>query len=95
MYQVLAKRPDASSTAWRGGYPQSYLVIDAIESLNSSIREAIKKRKIFPSDDLARKMVYLTIKDASMKWMIPIQNWRQEMSRFIIEFEERIEKLID
>ena len=62
---------------------------NAIESLNSVIRKAIKKRKIFPSDDSAKKMVYLAIKDASKKWTMPIQNWRQAMSRFIIEFEER------
>merc|ERR1711935_862910 len=59
------------------------------------IRKAIKKRKIFPSDDSARKMVYLAIKDASKKWSMPIQNWRQAMSRFIIEFEERLEKHIN
>ncbi|WP_334050019.1 IS256 family transposase [Alteromonas gracilis] len=68
---------------------------NAIESLNSVIRKAIKKRKIFPSDDSARKMVYLAIKDASKKWSMPIQNWRQAMSRFIIEFEERLEKHIN
>tara|TARA_R110001606_G_scaffold356294_1_gene507539 strand:+ start:151 stop:1368 length:1218 start_codon:yes stop_codon:yes gene_type:complete len=65
---------------------------NAIESLNSVIRRAIKKRKVFPSDDSARKMVYLAIKEASKKWTMPIQNWRQAMSRFIIEFEERLEK---
>ena len=68
---------------------------NAIESLNSVIRKAIKKRKIFPSDDSARKMVYLAIKDASKKWTMPIQNWRQAMSRFIIEFEERLENHIN
>jgi transposase-like protein len=68
---------------------------NAIESLNSVIRKAIKKRKIFPSDDSARKMVYLAVKDASKKWTMPIQNWRQAMSRFIIEFEERLEKHIN
>lgn len=68
---------------------------NAIESLNSVIRKAIKKRKIFPSDDSAKKMVYLAIKDASKKWSMPIQNWRQAMSRFIIEFEDRLEKHIN
>lgn len=68
---------------------------NAIESLNSVIRKAIKKRKIFPSDDSARKMIYLAIKDASNKWTMPIQHWRQAMSRFMIEFEERLEKHIN
>jgi putative transposase len=37
---------------------------NAIESLNSVIRKALKKRKIFPSDDPAKKMVYLAITEA-------------------------------
>jgi|TARA_B110000196_G_scaffold317551_1_gene330911 putative transposase len=36
-------------------------------------------------------MVYLAIKDASFEWTMPIQNWRQAMSRFIIELKEHIE----
>jgi putative transposase len=59
---------------------------NAIESLNSVIRKALKKRKVFPSDDSAKKMVYLAIMDASKKWTMPIRNWRQAMSRFMIEF---------
>lgn len=68
---------------------------NAIESLNSVIRKAIKKRKIFPSDDSAKKMVYLAITEASKKWSMPIHNWRQAMVRFIIEFGERLEKHIN
>ncbi|MIL26953.1 IS256 family transposase, partial [Salmonella enterica] len=63
---------------------------NAIESLNSVIRAAIKKRKVFPTDDSVRKVVYLAIKDASKKWSMPIQNWRLAMSRFIIEFGDRL-----
>tara|TARA_R110001606_G_scaffold395569_3_gene568056 strand:+ start:4357 stop:5574 length:1218 start_codon:yes stop_codon:yes gene_type:complete len=68
---------------------------NAIESLNSVIRKAIKKRKIFPSDDSAKKMVYLAITEASKKWSMPIHNWRQAMVRFIIEFGDRLEKHIN
>ncbi len=49
------------------------------------IHAAINKRKVFPMDDSVRKVVYLVIKDATKKWRMPIQNWRQAMSRFIIE----------
>ncbi len=49
---------------------------NAIESLNSVIRQAIKKRKVFPIDDSVRKVIYLAIRDASKKWSMPIQNWR-------------------
>ncbi|WP_269621584.1 IS256 family transposase [Zhongshania sp. BJYM1] len=63
---------------------------NAIESLNSVIRKAIKKRKLFPTDDSARKVVYLAIIDASKKWTMPIRNWRAAMNRFMIEFEDRL-----
>ncbi len=43
---------------------------NAIESLNSVIRQAIKKRKVFPTDDSVRKVIYLAIRDASKKWKV-------------------------
>ncbi|RUQ78336.1 IS256 family transposase [Legionella septentrionalis] len=63
---------------------------NAIESLNSVIRKAVKKRKLFPSDESAKKVVYLAIIDASKKWTMPIRDWRPALNRFMIEFEERL-----
>ena len=65
---------------------------NAIESLNSVIRHAIKKRKIFPTDDSVKKVVYLAIMAASKKWTMPIQNWKAAMNRFSIMFDERVTK---
>lgn len=63
---------------------------NAIESLNSVIRKAIKKRKLFPTDDAAKKVVYLAIQQASKKWTMPIRNWKTALNRFMIEFEDRL-----
>lgn len=63
---------------------------NAIESLNSVIRHAIKKRKVFPTDDSVRKVIYLAIQAAAKKWTMPIQNWRHAMTRFMIAFEDRL-----
>lgn len=63
---------------------------NAIESLNSVIRHVTNKRKIFPSDDSARKIIYLAVMNASKKWTMPIQNWREAMNWFMIKFDERI-----
>lgn len=63
---------------------------NAIESLNSVIRKAIKKRKLFPSERSAQKVIYLAIIDASKKWTMPIRNWKAALNRFIIEFEDRL-----
>ena len=63
---------------------------NAIESLNSVVRKATKKRKLFPSDSSAKKVVYLAIQQASKKWTMPIRNWKAALNRFMIEFEERL-----
>ncbi len=67
---------------------------NAIESLNSVIRKAIKKRKLFPTDNSAKKVIYLAIMDASKKWTMPIRNWKEALNRFMIEFEDRLEDYI-
>jgi len=75
-------------------YPQdirkAIYTTNAIESLNSVIRKAIKNRKIFPHDDSAKKVIYLAIEQASKKWTMPIKDWKPALNRFIIEFEDRI-----
>jgi transposase-like protein len=67
---------------------------NAIESLNSVIRKAIKKRKLFPHDDSAKKVIYLAIDQASKKWTMPIRNWKTALNRFMIEFEDRLKDVI-
>ena len=63
---------------------------NAIESLNSVIRKVIRKRKLFPTEDSAKKVVYLAIQDASKRWTMPIRNWKSALNRFMIEFEDRL-----
>lgn len=67
---------------------------NAIESLNSVIRKAIKKRKVFPHDDSAKKVVFLAIEAASKKWTMPIRNWKAALNRFMIQFEDRLSDYI-
>jgi len=55
-----------------------------------STRKAIKKRKLFPTDDSAKKIVYLAIQQAAKKWTMPIRNWKAALSRFMIEFKGRL-----
>jgi len=63
---------------------------NAIESLNSVTRKVIKKRKLFPTDASAKKVIYLAIQAASKKWTMPIRNWKPALNRFMIEFEDRL-----
>jgi putative transposase len=84
------RRPDCKYPSYPPDIRKAIYTTNAIESLNSVIRAAIKKRKVFPTDESVRKVIYLAIKDASKKWSMPIQNWRLAMSRFIIEFGDRL-----
>ena len=92
-------------TSWRNnwegltvffGYPKdirkAIYTTNAIESLNSVIRTAVNKRKIFPSDQAAFKVVYLATQQASKKWSMPIRNWTSALNRFMIMFDERVSK---
>ena len=93
------KRANSWETHWLNlrtifDYPEeirkAIYTTNAIESLNSVIRKATKKRKIFPTDESALKVVYLATQAAAAKWTMPIQNWKQAMNRFAIEFEEQL-----
>jgi len=94
----------AISKSWRSHWEHLITIFDypdeirkviyttnAIESLNSVIRKAIRNRKIFPHDDSALKIVYLAIMKASEKWTMPIRNWKPALNRFAIEFEDRFQ----
>ncbi|MBS9200415.1 transposase, partial [Escherichia coli] len=44
-----------------------------------------------PTDDSVKKVVWLAIQSASQKWTMPLKDWRMAMSRFIIEFGDRLD----
>ncbi len=75
-------------------YPQeirkAIYTTNAIESLNSVIRKAVKNRKLFPTDASALKVVYLATEAASKKWTMPIRDWKAALNRFMIEFPDRM-----
>ena len=70
------------------------VVVVLIWSVSSVIRKATKKRKLFPTDDSAKKVIYLAIREASKKWTMPIRDWKPALNRFIIEFEDRLTNYI-
>jgi len=67
---------------------------NALESLNSVIRKALKKHKSFPFDDSANNVIYLAIDAASKKWTMPIINWKTALNRLMSEFEDRLKDFI-
>jgi putative transposase len=63
---------------------------NAIESVNMSLRKVTKSRGSFPNDDALIKLYYLTLRNISKKWRMPIQNWKAALNRFTILFDERM-----
>ena len=68
---------------------------NAVESLHRHFRKATKTRTVFPTDESLLKLLFLTVRNLSEKWTMPIQNWKSALSQFAILYEDRIEsKLI-
>jgi len=65
---------------------------NAIESVNMSLRKITKNRGSFPSDDALLKLFYLALANISKKWTMPLRDWKAALTRFTIQFEERMPK---
>ena len=61
---------------------------NAIESLNMSLRKAIKIRGPFPSEDAALKVMYLALRNLASKWH-SLQHWRDALNCFAMLWEDR------
>jgi transposase-like protein len=62
---------------------------NTIEALNRQIRKIIKTRGQFPTEDAARKLIYLAITRAQTKWR-RAYNWNAALAAFKIHFGDRI-----
>jgi putative transposase len=91
--------------SWRSNWPRITPFFDyppeirriiyttnAIESVNMSLRKITKNRGSFPSDDALLKLFYLALANISKKWTMPLRDWKGALTRFTIQFEERMPK---
>ena len=63
-----------------------------IESLNNTLRKAVRNRGHFSTEDSLMKVLYLAIKGVSKKWTMPIRDWKLAMNQFSILFPDRFSK---
>ena len=63
---------------------------NAIESVNMSLRKITKNRGSFPSDEALLKLFYLALRNISKKWTMPIRDWKAALTRFTIQFDDRM-----
>ncbi|WP_405240899.1 IS256 family transposase [Lentisalinibacter orientalis] len=62
---------------------------NAIESLHSQVRKAIRNKGHFPSDEAATKLIYLALRNITAKWKRPPKEWHAARAQFAIQFGER------
>ena len=75
-------------------YPQEIRKIiyttNAVESYHRMVRKFTKSKSVFPTDDSIRKVIYLSVKEVSKKWTMPVRDWGLAYSQFAIFFEDRL-----
>jgi putative transposase len=62
---------------------------NAIEALNRQLRKAVKTKGHFPTEDAARKLLYLAIQNAVPAWT-RTRNWTAALLAFKIHFGDRL-----
>jgi transposase-like protein len=72
----------------RRSQPSRYTT-NAIEALNRQLRKALKTKGSFPSEDAARKLIYLAIQNAVPQWT-HTRGWTKALLAFKIQFGDRL-----
>ena len=67
---------------------------NAVEGFHRMLRKFTKTRTIFPTDDAAKKAVYLSVNEISKKWTMPIQNWSLIYGQLVLYFDERLQAAV-
>jgi putative transposase len=62
---------------------------NAIESLHSQVRKAIRNKGHFPSDEAATKLIYLALRNIETKWKRPPKEWHAARAQLVIHFGDR------
>ena len=62
---------------------------NAIESLNASVRKAVRNKGHFPNDQAATKLIWLALRNVAEKWKNPPITWHAAKAQLAIQFEDR------
>ena len=62
---------------------------NAIESLNSKLRTAVRSRGHFPNDEAATKLLFLVLRQVSREWKMLPREWAAAKTQFAVMFGER------
>ncbi len=67
---------------------------NAIESLNSTVRRAVRTRGHFPHDRSATKLLYLALRNVERSWRAPPAFWHQARIEFAIQIGARFAMVV-
>lgn len=62
---------------------------NAVEGFHRMLRKYTKTKTIFPTDDAVRKSVYLSVREITKKWTMPVRDWGMAYSQMKIFFGNR------
>jgi transposase-like protein len=90
-YEPHLEPPGGTGNARNGSTPKTLMtehgpVAIAIEALNRQLRKAVKTKGHFPTEDAARKLIYLAIGNAVPQWT-RTRGWTKAMLAFKIYCE--------
>lgn len=62
---------------------------NALENVHRQVRKIIKTRGLFPTDDAAAKLVWLALRNITVKWATTATGWPAAMNHFAILYGDR------
>lgn len=62
---------------------------NTIEGYNRQLRKVTKTKGAFPTDEAARKLLFLANRDITHKWTAPVPNWASIRNQLAIRFASR------
>lgn len=63
---------------------------NSIEGYNRQLRKVTKTKGAFPTDEAARKLLFLVNRDITRKWTAPVPNWARIRNQLAIRFMGRL-----
>jgi len=61
-----------------------------IEGYHRQLRKVTKTKTAYTTDEALLKVIYLATVDVTKKWVKPVRNWKNCISQFAIQFEDRL-----
>lgn len=62
---------------------------NALENVHRQLRKIIKTRGHFPNDDAATKLLWLALRNITVKWTLPGKTWDAAINHFAILYADR------